>query len=47
VKFAPNGELVATGAYEGKVSLWDVDSGKLLKVLMKKKVRNILSNSLF
>jgi WD40 repeat protein len=47
VKFAPNGELDATGAYNGKVRLWDVDSGKLLKVLMKKKVRNILSNSLF
>ena len=33
VDFNPAGNLVATGAYDGKVRLWDVGSGKILKVL--------------
>jgi len=33
VDFNATGKLVATGAYDGKVRLWEVSTGKLLKVL--------------
>lgn len=33
VDFNADGKLIATGAYDGKVRLWDVNSGDLLKVL--------------
>lgn len=31
VDFSPNGKQVVTGAYDGKVRIWDITSGSLLK----------------